>query len=115
MVMAATMPSQAHGPQNGHDFPVTAGRRLMNAPAAGAAGTQPRHRSGDSAFVQKNQPLRRDRAYPRREFRAPLAVGFAVALAGVERLFLSRKPILRSRCQICGMLSLTAAWLRSLS
>ena len=85
----------------------------MNATATDAACTEPSHGSGDSAFVQKNQPFGWDRGKLRDEFLALLEVGFRVPLAGVERLFFSRKPNLRSRYQICGRLSLTPASLRN--
>ncbi len=75
---------QAHCTQNGHDFPVTSGRTLMDAPASLTTRTEPRHRGRDTALIQKDQPLRRDRSDVRDELFALFAVGFRIALAGVE-------------------------------
>jgi len=73
---------QAHGAQNGHDLPVAARRRLLDASASHAPRVEPRHRGSDTALIQKNQALRRDR--PRDEFFTPLAIGLAIALDRVE-------------------------------
>jgi hypothetical protein len=62
------------------------------------ARVEPRHRGSDAALDQKNQPLRRDRAYPRGELFAPLAVGLGITRGGVERLFSAAEPA--SRIQI---------------
>src|SRR5208337_5464437 len=80
-----------------------------DAAAAFAARPQSGQRRGHTAFVQENQPLRRDRGDLGEILFAPPEVGFTVALGGVERLFLSRRPSRRSRYQTCGMLSRTPA------
>ena len=59
---------------------------------------QPRHLRSHAAFVQENQPFRRDRAEFFGELLAPLLVRRAVALLRVERFFLRRSPISRSTC-----------------
>jgi hypothetical protein len=41
---------------------------------------------------------------------ALLAIGFAISLGGVERLFLSRRPSFRSSFQTWGKLSEIPAW-----
>lgn len=52
-----------------------------------------RHRCGYTAFVQVNQPFRRDSADKLEELLAPLAVCFRVPLDGVERLFSGASPV----------------------
>ncbi len=71
----------------------------MNARATGTARIEPRHLRGHTALVQIDQPFRRGRTDFFEELSAPLLVGFRIALGGVERLFLSRRPSLRTRRQ----------------
>ena len=75
---------KTHGPQDGHDFPVAAGRGFMNAPTSESARIEPCHRSRNAALVKKYQLFRRDRADLGDKLFTPLAVGFCVALRGVE-------------------------------
>ena len=71
----------------------------MYASPASTARIEPCHLRGHTAFVQINQTFRRGRIDFFEKLRAPLLVGFRVALGGVERLFLSRRPSLRTRRQ----------------
>jgi hypothetical protein len=48
----------AHGAKDGHDFPVTARRRPVDASASRTARVEPCHRGSDATLVQENQPLR---------------------------------------------------------
>lgn len=50
-----------HGTQNGQDFPVAAGRCFVDARASRTTRIEPRHRSGDTAFIQENQLVERSR------------------------------------------------------
>src|SRR5450631_3765790 len=83
---------QTHRAQNGEYFPVALWRGLVNAAAAQAATATPRHAHHDPAFVQENQPFWRNGQDVLVELGAPCAVGLAVALDGMERLFLRRRP-----------------------
>jgi hypothetical protein len=71
----------------------------VNARSAGTARIEPGHLRGHATLVQINQAFRRRRVDFFEELRTSLLVGFGVALGGVERLFLSRKPNLRTRRQ----------------
>jgi hypothetical protein len=73
-----------HSGQNGHDLPVAAGRRFVDAAAVGAARIDARHRCRDAALVQEDQVFRRRGADFGDELLAPLAVLLAIALGGVE-------------------------------
>jgi len=101
--------AKAHRAQDGHDLPVTAGRRFVDALAAERTRIQPCHRSSHTAFVQKNQPFRRDRTDLGDELFTPLEVGFGVAFRGVERLFFKRRPNFCTRYQTRPRLSTTPA------
>jgi hypothetical protein len=57
--------------------------------------------------------FRRDRRDTSDKFLALFAIGFGIALGGVERLFLSRSPSFRSSFQTWGKLSETSASLSS--
>ena len=70
----------------------------MHAPPAAGAGITACHLRGHSALVEEDQLLRRDGLEALEELFPPLAVLFAVAFDGVERLFFSRRPICRSTC-----------------
>jgi len=82
----------AYGAQDGHDFPVAARRRFMDAPASRTSRIQPRHRSGDTAFVEEDQLVEWGRMDFFKELRPPLLIGFGVSLGGMERLFFKRTP-----------------------
>ncbi len=56
----------------------------MNARSVPAARIQPGHLRGDTTFVQVNQTFWRGLTDFLKELDAPLSVGFAVALLGVE-------------------------------
>jgi len=76
--------SCADGAQDGEYLPSAVGRRFMNASASGATRIKPRHLRRDTAFIQINQAFRRGGADRFKELRAPLSVGFGIALLGVE-------------------------------
>ena len=82
----------AHGAQDGHDFPVAARRRFMDAPASKTSRIEPRHRSGHTAFIQEDQLVQRGRMDFLKELRPPLLIGFGVSLGCVQRLFFKRTP-----------------------
>src|ERR1035438_4891366 len=71
---------------------------FMHAPPAAGAGITACHLRGHSALVEEDQLLRRDGLEALEELFPPLAVLFAVAFDGVERLFFSRRPICRRTC-----------------
>src|ERR1035437_7930380 len=73
------------------------GRFANPLPALGPS-PKPRHLRGYAAFVQENQPLRRDRTDLFAELLASLVIRRAVAFLRVERFFLRRSPISRSTC-----------------
>src|ERR1700679_1654271 len=93
--------TQTHRTQARQDFPVSLGRALVDPNPALSPGVAPGHLRRDTAFVQENQPFRRDRPKPVEEDFTPLAVFFRVSLGGVERLFFSRKPNSRTTRHIC--------------
>ena len=97
MVVVAIHAAKAHRTQNGQDFPVAARRGFMDALAREGARIGPRHRSRNTAFVKEDQMFRHDRPDRGDELFAALEVGYCVALSGVERLFFSRRPSLRTR------------------
>src|ERR1700678_1440991 len=70
---------------------------------------EPRHRGSDPALVQENQLLRPDRRDSSEELLTLFTIGFGIALAGLERLFLSRSPSFLSSFQTWGKLSETLA------
>jgi len=74
----------AHGAQNGHDFPVAARRRFMDAPAPKTPRIEPRHRSGYTAFIEEDQLVERRRMDFLKELRPSLLIGFGVSLGCVE-------------------------------
>ncbi len=63
---------------------MTTGRGFVDALASETAGVEPRHRGGDTALIQINQPFRRDGLESLEELFAPLKVRFRVALDGME-------------------------------
>src|SRR5258706_1033466 len=71
---------------------MAAGRRFVDAPTSNTAAIASCHRGGHTAFVQVDQPFRRDCPDALEELFATLAVYFRVPLDGVERLFFSRRP-----------------------
>src|ERR1017187_5632537 len=87
----------------------------MNAPTSERTRIEPRHRSGDTAFVQENKVFWRDCTDAFDKCGASFQVLFAVPLGGMERLFLRRKPNLRTRYQTRPRLSKTQASLFSFS
>jgi hypothetical protein len=56
----------------------------MDAPASKTSSIEPRHRSGDTAFIKENQLVKRGRMDFLKELRPPLLIGFAVSLGCVE-------------------------------
>jgi len=85
-------PLQAHRSDDRKDFPVALWRGLVNTTTAQAAPAMPRHAHHDSAFIQENQPFRRNGQDALMKLGASLTVGFRVSLDGVDRLFLRRRP-----------------------
>ena len=83
---------QAHGSDDRKDSPVALWRGLVNTTATPAAGASPRHAHHDSAFVQENQPFRRNGQDELMKLGTFSTVGFGVSLDGVDRLFLRRRP-----------------------
>jgi hypothetical protein len=76
--------ADAHRSQDGEDFPVAFGRTFMHARSLQAACEAPRHLSRDATLIEENQLLRRGLADAGKILFAPDAVGFGVALGGVE-------------------------------
>src|SRR5450756_1939144 len=113
MVMAAIMPRVLIAPQDGEDFPVARRRALADARPSQTTGIAPCHLGGNTAFIQEYQLLRRDGADRFEELLTPLAVRFRIPLLGVERLFFSRSPSLRTRYQTRPRLRWTRASLAS--
>jgi hypothetical protein len=74
----------AHSAEDGHDFPVAARRRFMNAPASNTSRIVPRHRSGDAALIKEDQLVKRGRMDFREELCPPPLSGFSVSLGCVE-------------------------------
>jgi hypothetical protein len=109
--------ASADGAQDGHDFPVAAGGGLVDATSSAAASPQPRHGGRNSAFIQINQPLRRDIADRLEELFAPLEIRFRVPLDGVERLFFRRSPSRTTQSRVSDQLISTplSATIRSRS
>ena len=50
-----------HSTQDGQDFPVAARCCFVDARASRTTRIEPRHRSGDTAFIQENQLVERGR------------------------------------------------------
>src|SRR6266702_1969739 len=71
---------------------MAAGRRFVDAPTSNTAAIASCHRGGHTAFVQVDQPFRRDFPDALEELFATLAVCFRVPLDGVERLFSAADP-----------------------
>lgn len=84
--------AETHRAQDGQHLPVALGRAFVQPLATEAASEASRHADRDATFVNKDKPFRRNRQDRLVELGAPLAVGFGVALEGVERLFFSRRP-----------------------
>ncbi len=97
--------AQAHRTQDGEDLPVAFGRRFDNAPASKRTSVALGHLGGNAALVQINQPFWSDLPNLLYEYLAALPVRFGVALGGVERLFLSRKPSSPTIFHKCGVLT----------
>ena len=74
----------AHRAQDGHDFPMAAGRRFIDAPSSQTTRIEPRHRGGDTAFIEENQVVQRGRMDFFKERCPPLLIGFGVSLGRVE-------------------------------
>ena len=81
---------------------------FMHAPPTYGAGITACHLRGHSALIEDDQILRRDGLEALEEPFPPLAVLFAVAFDGVERLFFSRRPIWRGGCGRCSARSTAA-------
>ncbi len=96
-----------HRAQDGEHLPVAARHGVMDAVAAPGPCPGPGHLRRDAAFVEVNQVFRRDRGDLADELFAAFAVGFGVALGGVERLFFNRRPICLSTTAISAMLTRT--------
>ena len=98
-------------------LPVASGHRVLNSVAAHGTSVQTGHLGGDAAFVEVDQVFGCDPRDGFKERFAPLPVGFGIALGGVDRLFLSRMPILRSTLHSCAGLAgwpeSRSAWLSS--
>jgi hypothetical protein len=75
----------------------------------------PRHRGGNTAFVQENRAFRRDRIDASYKLLALFTICLGISPAGMERLFLRRRPSFRINSQTCVKRSETPAWLRSFS
>jgi hypothetical protein len=56
----------------------------MDAPASKTSRIEPRHRSGDTAFIQEDQLVKQGRMDFLKELRPPLLIGFCVSLGCVE-------------------------------
>src|ERR1019366_8612902 len=78
------------GAEDGGVLPMASRSGFMHAPPAAGAGITACHLRGHSALVEEDQLLRRDGLEALEELFPPLAVLFAVAFDGVERLFFSR-------------------------
>jgi hypothetical protein len=63
---------------------VAAGRCFVDARASGTTRIEPRHRSGDTAFIQENQLVERGRVDFLKELRPLLLIGFGVSLGGMK-------------------------------
>jgi hypothetical protein len=81
-------------------------RSFMNACPTTTARVEFGHLRGHAAFIQINQAFRRNGTDFFKE--SALLIGFGIALGGVERLFLSRRPSFLRSFQICGKLSETS-------
>src|SRR5674476_18537 len=90
--------SQAESAQNGQHLPMPLRGRFVNPLPALGSSPKPRHLRGHAAFIQENQPFRRDRTDLFGELLAVLVVGRAVAFLRVKRFFFRRSPIARSTC-----------------
>jgi hypothetical protein len=76
--------SEAYRAQDGEDLPVAFGRAFMHPRSLQAACEAPRHLRRDAALIEEDQLLRRGLADAGKVLFAPDAVGFRVALGGVE-------------------------------
>ena len=76
--------ARTHRAKNGQDFPVASRRCFVDARASETTRIEPRHRSRDAAFIQKNQLFQRGGMDFLKEFRPLLLIGFGVSLDGVE-------------------------------
>ena len=101
--------AEAHGPKNGQDLPVTAGRGFVDALAFSRTAIESRHAGRNAAFVKKDQLFGRDRADPVEEFDPPLEVDRGIAFDGVERLFFLGSPSRVSVSQTSDRLNRTPA------
>jgi len=78
---------QAHRSDDRQYSPVALWRGLVNTTATQAAGASPRHAHHDSAFVEENQPFRRNGQDALMKLGTFSTVGFRVSLDGMDRLF----------------------------
>jgi hypothetical protein len=76
--------ASTHGTENGQDFPVAAGRCFVDARAPRTTRIEPRHRSGNTAFIQENQLVERGCVDFLKKLRALLLIGFGVSLGGMK-------------------------------
>jgi len=64
----------------------------MDTLASKTSSIEPRHRGGDTAFIEENQLVARRQMDLLKELRPPLLIGFGVSFGCMERLFSKRTP-----------------------
>ncbi len=97
--------AHAHRTQDREDLPVAFRRGFGDPLAAPRPAIALGHLRRNTALIKEDEPFRGDRTQLFYEERAALPVRFGVALRGVERLFLNRKPSSPAILHRCGVLT----------